>query len=76
VHQSEVEDRLEGFRTSVREFITDLVPPGWRGIGELSGESREEFRIAARAALVQRRWRRQQRHATRLRPCSESWALA
>jgi alkylation response protein AidB-like acyl-CoA dehydrogenase len=56
MHQSGVEGRLENSRTSVREFMADLVPPGWRGIGELSGESREEFRNGARAALVQRRW--------------------
>jgi alkylation response protein AidB-like acyl-CoA dehydrogenase len=56
VQQTEAGVRLADFRTSVRAFITDLVPTGWRGIGDLSGESREEFRIAARAALVQRRW--------------------
>jgi alkylation response protein AidB-like acyl-CoA dehydrogenase len=56
VEHSEVEVGLEDFRTSVRELITHVVPPGWRGIGELSGDPRERFRIAARAALVQRGW--------------------
>jgi alkylation response protein AidB-like acyl-CoA dehydrogenase len=56
VHQSEAEVRLADFRASVREFITDLIPPDWRGIGDLSAESREQFRAAVRAALVQRRW--------------------
>jgi len=56
VHQSEAEVRLADFRISVREFITDLISPDWRGIGDLSAESREQFRVAVRAALVRRRW--------------------
>lgn len=49
-------DRAERFRASVREFVAGLVPPGWAGIGGLTGAAREEFRRAVRAALVERGW--------------------
>ncbi|MFI5798673.1 acyl-CoA dehydrogenase family protein [Streptomyces sp. NPDC051677] len=48
--------RTERFRDSVREFIAELVPEGWRGIGGLDDTAREKFRGAVRAALAERGW--------------------
>jgi len=48
--------RAEGFRGSVREFISGLVPPDWQGIGALDDAARAEFRKAARVALAERGW--------------------
>ena len=45
------------FRTSVREFITDLVgPDSCRGIGALDDQARRDFRVSTRAALAERGW--------------------
>lgn len=46
----------DAFRTSVREFITDLVGPDWRGIGALDHQARRDFRMSTRAALAERGW--------------------
>ena len=46
----------DAFRTSVREFITDLVGPDWRGIGALDHQARRDFRMSTRAALDERGW--------------------
>ena len=46
----------DAFRTSVRELITDLVGPDWRGIGALDHQARRDFRMSTRAALAERGW--------------------
>jgi alkylation response protein AidB-like acyl-CoA dehydrogenase len=52
----ETEHAVGAFRVSVREFIADLVPPDWRGIGGLDHQARDEFRQMTRAALAERGW--------------------
>lgn len=47
---------IDNFRESVRTFIAELVPPGWRGIGALGETEHGEFRIKTRAALAERGW--------------------
>jgi alkylation response protein AidB-like acyl-CoA dehydrogenase len=44
------------FRESVRRFVADLVPAGWRGIGALADDAHAAFRERARAALAERGW--------------------
>jgi alkylation response protein AidB-like acyl-CoA dehydrogenase len=46
----------DAFRTSVREFITDLVGPDWRGIGALDDQARRDFRRSTRDALAEHGW--------------------
>ncbi len=45
---------MDGFREQVREFIAELVPPGWIGIGALEDEEHAAFRAGTRAALAHR----------------------
>ncbi|MEV4729782.1 acyl-CoA dehydrogenase family protein [Saccharopolyspora sp. NPDC049426] len=47
---------IDDFRESVRSFVADLVPPGWRGIGALGESERTEFHNRTRAALAERGW--------------------
>jgi alkylation response protein AidB-like acyl-CoA dehydrogenase len=49
-------DTVDAFRASVREFIAELVPPGWRGVGGLDHQARQEFRQMTRTALAERGW--------------------
>ncbi|MER5889483.1 acyl-CoA dehydrogenase family protein [Streptomyces sp. NPDC001941] len=44
------------FRTEVRDFVADLVPPGWSGLGALDLPGRAAFTARARAALAERGW--------------------
>ncbi|WP_317440777.1 acyl-CoA dehydrogenase family protein [Streptomyces collinus] len=44
------------FRASVRDFIAQLVPGDWQGIGALDRPGRREFTARARAALAERGW--------------------
>ncbi|QJY49716.1 acyl-CoA dehydrogenase family protein [Pseudonocardia broussonetiae] len=44
------------FRDEVRAFVAELVPAGWRGIGELDGAAHAEFRDRARKELARRGW--------------------
>jgi alkylation response protein AidB-like acyl-CoA dehydrogenase len=46
----------EAFRASVKEFLRDLLPVDWRGVGGLDFKSRAEFRRDVREKLVERRW--------------------
>jgi alkylation response protein AidB-like acyl-CoA dehydrogenase len=48
--------QTDSFQSAVREFITDLVGPDWRGIGALSREERNQFCKSARTALASRGW--------------------
>lgn len=44
------------FRAGVQDFIADLVPPGWCGIGALPESGRVEFTARTRAALAGSGW--------------------
>jgi alkylation response protein AidB-like acyl-CoA dehydrogenase len=47
---------LARFRGQVRDFIAELVPPGWRGLGALDHAGREQFTALAREALAKHGW--------------------
>jgi alkylation response protein AidB-like acyl-CoA dehydrogenase len=52
----QAECSVEVFRAAVRDFVRDLVPPDWRGIGGLDRDTRDAFRTTTRAALAERGW--------------------
>jgi len=47
---------VDGFRAAVQQFVAELTPSGWQGIGALEEHEHAEFRARARAALAERGW--------------------
>jgi alkylation response protein AidB-like acyl-CoA dehydrogenase len=52
----QAERSVEVFRAAVRDFVRELVPSDWRGIGGLDRDAREAFHTTTRAALAERGW--------------------
>lgn len=53
---AQAEAGTEVFRSRVREFVSAVVPPDWRGIGGLDAPTRARFRSEVRAGLAERGW--------------------
>jgi alkylation response protein AidB-like acyl-CoA dehydrogenase len=52
----QAERSVEVFRAAVRDFVRELAPSDWRGIGGLDRDAREAFHTTTRAALAERGW--------------------
>lgn len=53
---AQAEAGTEVFRSRVREFVSAVVPPDWRGIGALDAPARALFRTQVRNGLAERGW--------------------